>query len=349
MEDQTVSLLHSALLWWLQQMSSLLPFGRRSPRDGAALIVRSCGALEVELGLRRRTVRRMVGQVSLDESGLPRAKALLDRMRTGGRVVLEVPGALMLEQQADLPLAAESELGTVLRHEMDRLTPFRADEVFWSWAIAGRDKANGRIRVTLSLVIKAGVQPLLQAMARAGLRPTTLEAPGGDGVVRSVGVVAPGAGPGRRSTAVRVAGWGCAVLALGTVVVPVVQQQRALAAVDDRIGGLQPRVALVEGLRRRVEATSGGAALMAAEGARSGNALQALAAVSRALPDDTYLTELVLRDRKLTLTGRSASAVRLIGLLSSAPELANPAFAAPVTRTVGDHGDQFTISADLAP
>ncbi len=334
--------------WWAQQMRSLFPSRRERPAADA-LIVRSIGDQSVELSARRRGVRLVLGMAGLDEAGLPRLRALVGRTRNAPRVVLELPATLLLEQQASLPLAAESELSLVLAHEMDRLTPFRPEDVFWSWAVAGRDTLNGRLLVRLSIVLKASVTPLLQGLARAGLSPAMFELRGPDGAVRRVGIAPPGSQAARHPAAVRVAGWLCGALAVLAAVVPLVQQQWALSAVQDQVTDLQPRVTLVEGLRRRLAASSNGAELFAAESARSGNAVQALASVTMALPDDTYLTEFGMRDRKLTLTGRSEAAVRLIGLLAAAPGLANPAFAAPVFRTIGDHGDQFTISADLAP
>lgn len=338
-------MLHDLLHWWLRQMRGLAPAGRGAA-DGAGLVVRACGGLDVEVALRRRGQRRVIGAVSLDDAGLPAARALLGQVRAAG-AVLELPGALLLEQEAVLPIAAEAELGSVLHHEMDRLTPFSADEVFWNWSIAERDRGNGRLRVRLSVVLKAAALPLITALARAGVGGVALEAPGADGVVRHIGTLPPGTGP-RRPAAVRVAAWACAVLAVGVAVTPVMQQQWALADADSRIAALRPQVVVVDALRQRLAAASSGAEQFAAVGARSGNAVQAMAAITRALPDDTYLTELSLRDRKVTLTGRSAAAVRLIGLLSAVPELVNPAFAAPVIRTIGERGDQFTISADLA-
>ena len=44
---------------------------------------------------------------------------------------------------------------------------------------------------------------------------------------------------------------------------------------------------------------------------KAGRPLVVLAAATRILPDDTYLTEMELRQRKLTLSGRSAGAGRL--------------------------------------
>jgi general secretion pathway protein L len=74
-----------------------------------------------------------------------------------------------------------------------------------------------------------------------------------------------------------------------------------------------------------------------------------LAAATRVLPDDTYLTEMELQKRKVTLTGRSAAAARLIGPLAADGTFRNPGFTAPVTRVEALHTELFTINAEVAP
>jgi general secretion pathway protein L len=249
----------------------------------------------------------------------------------------------------DLPIAAERDLAAVLSNEMDRLTPFAADAVFWSWSVAGRDRAKGSLVARLCVLPKRTLEPVLQGLADAGLRPAWFEAPGVDGVVRRIELTSPAIRTRTRRGSVVVAGYACAGLSLIACGLPFVQQARALSAANAHIEALRPRVAAVEAMRRQVAANSGGADVMAAESARTGNALAALASVTQTLPDDTYLTELTLRARKLTITGRSDAAVRLIALLTSAPGLSDPNFAAPVMRMTGGHGDQFSIRADIAP
>ena len=48
-----------------------------------------------------------------------------------------------------------------------------------------------------------------------------------------------------------------------------------------------------------------------------GSPLHSLALLTDVLPDDTYVTTLGLRQRKLTVSGRSASAARLIGAMAA--------------------------------
>ena len=87
---------------------------------------------------------------------------------------------------------------------------------------------------------------------------------------------------------------------------------------------------------------------MAAETRRLGDTLEALAALTEVLPDDSYLTEFTMRERKITMAGLGASAPNLIKGLSADPRVRNPAFTAPVTKSETNHLDVFAIRAELA-
>ncbi|WP_158746994.1 PilN domain-containing protein [Acidisphaera sp. L21] len=135
---------------------------------------------------------------------------------------------------------------------------------------------------------------------------------------------------------------------MAVFIVPVIRQEWAISRIESTVVSLRPRVALVDALRRRIAANTSGTDVFSAENARIGNPLRALAAVTAALPDDTYLTAFAMRERKISIAGRSAGAARLINALSTDPELRDPAFDAPVTRA-GDKLDLFSIQVRLAP
>jgi general secretion pathway protein L len=103
----------------------------------------------------------------------------------------------------------------------------------------------------------------------------------------------------------------------------------------------------VTAVRSRIEAATAGADVLAAAQRDIGDPLETLASLTDLLPDDTFLTDLSLTGRKLTINGQSASAAKLIGLLSTEPSLGNPSFVAPVTRLETSHTDLFSIRADV--
>jgi general secretion pathway protein L len=336
-------------------MRELVPFRLRS---GAALpdallvtlLAPAGDALEADFGLRRRGKETALGRFRLDAAALAGLPAALRRRPR--RVALRPPPGALLEREVVLPLAAQRDPGGVLRYELDRLTPFAPEEVFWSWRQEGRDAVRGALRLRVSLLPKAALQAPIEALRRAGLPPARLEATDADGEARAIPIDEAAGAPTRRQGAWRrrglaAAGIACGCLAVAAIALPFALQSLALAAADRHVEALRPRVAEAEALRRRIAEAKGGQDAFAAERARVGDALRAIAALTEILPDDTWLTELTLRQRKLTMAGRSAGAARLIGLLSADPTIRDAAFVAPVTRAESGGVDVFSMRAEL--
>jgi general secretion pathway protein L len=191
------------------------------------------------------------------------------------------------------------------------------------------------------MVPKSAIAPVLEAVAAAGLKPGFIETE--YGLLRTTGDEETAAGPARGLV------WVTGALAGITLLLPFGQQIVDLYRTDAAIEALRPTVNQAEALRRNIASFNPGRDVLARELMRSGDILQILATVTRILPDDTYLTDFALREREITIGGRSASAPRLITALSSDPAVRNAAFAAPVTRVQGASDDAFSIKAGIAP
>jgi general secretion pathway protein L len=138
-------------------------------------------------------------------------------------------------------------------------------------------------------------------------------------------------------------------LALLAAALPFVQQSLAAAALDARIAALRPELTEAERLRRQIAASRGTADVVTAARGQIGQPMQALAVLTDVLPDDTVLSQLSARQRTLTLTGRAASAAKLIGSMTALPALRAPAFTAAVVRDEATGTEAFTIRTELAP
>lgn len=324
--------------WWMQQMAALLPHAWRGGAAADALVLRA-GPDGLALLRRRHGQERSLGRLAPDADAAALAR-LLPRRRPA-RLVLRTD-AVLLERDVTLPLVAEPALARVLHYEMDRLTPFHGDDLFWDFAPLRRDPAQGRLYLRLWLLPRAALQPLLESLARRHLVPDLLEAAAPGGAMRAIRLHRPAP---RQRAALRLAAALCGSLALLAAALPFLAQSLAAARVEARIAALRRPLAAAEALRRQ---ESAGTDVLAAERARLGDALAALAAVTAALPDDSFLTEFALRQRQLRLGGQSRAAAALIPRLAADRQFRNPAFAAPVTRSDTGGADLFTITAELA-
>jgi general secretion pathway protein L len=351
-------MLKQILVWWSRQMRDLLLdhwLGRWGERSGALLVEPAeadAGPVVydgIKLHERRGGRQRLLGRFALDPGGLNALRPLLARRRSR-RAMLLLPPEVLLERTVFLPLAAERDWATVMRYEMDRLTPFSASDVFWSGTVTSRDRAQGRLELRLSLVPRAGIDALLASLAQIGLRPDSMQARMPDGQVRLIGL---DRADSRGNVWLRRAVFGgsvvCAALAVAAVVLPFVLQSLALQRDDMRIARLQPAVDQVEALRHAALERAARNAGIAARRQGSGDAVAVLAAVTEALPDDTFLQELSLDHGRLSLAGQSGEAARLIAVLTSNGRIRNPVFSAPVTRNEMVHADLFSIRAEINP
>jgi general secretion pathway protein L len=334
------------LAWWAQHLLAWLPARLRgTARLTDALVAEMLPGNGLALLARRGGREAALGSFAPGAAGEASLRAALAGRR-GPLIARPSPGVL-LARPVELPLAAERELGQVLRYEMDRLTPFAPDDLYWGWAVERRDRARGRLHVSLMLAPKAAVEPALAALRRAGARPSALEVAG------TAHLIPLDPGRPRQERRLRqvlaAAAACCAVLALVAVGLPFALQSVASRKVERRIASLDPTVEETQALRRRIASGAAGAGVLAQQRAATGDALAVLATVTTLLPDTTYLSELTLHGRVLTLTGQSAAAAQLIPELSADPAIRDPAFIAPVTRNETARADQFSIRAELAP
>ena len=326
-------MVEQVLAWWVQQLLAWLPAWVRRPGRAQDAIVAEASPSGVALMSRRRGQEAPLG--------------LLGANAPRGPVVLRLPPGALLQRPVDLPLAAERDLSGVLRYEMDRLTPFNVDDLYWTWRVLGRDRARGRLQILLLLVPRSAVDATLGALRRAGAALSALESADGSCVIPLA--PADSRRQRRRRLVLAVSAVGCAGLAVAAVATPFVMQSLSARAIERRIVALRPQVDRADALRRRIAGGVAGANVVAAQQAETGDPLAVLAAVTDALADDTYLRELTLRGRVLTLAGQSAAAARLIPALTAAPTLRDPAFSAPITRNEAAQAELFSIRAMVAP
>ena len=328
------------LAWWWSQLRGLLParFAQADLYGDAVIAEVRPGDADVTFVQRRkgREAALAAGQGGKAAAG-------------ARRMLLRAPGGAVLERRLALPAATLPELDRVLSYEIERISPFSAAEVAWAYEVEGRE--GERIQLALALLPRTAVAAAVAGLREAGASPRAVLAPKGGGGVWCLPLLASGHSgrsvANRRALQAGVAA--CVALGVVAIALPFVRQEQAFARADARIAALRPEVADAEALRKRIAERATGLDAVAAETARVGHALDALAALTGVLPDDTYLTALTLRQRALTLTGRSASAAQLIPLIAADPAFRNAAFAAPVTRVEGADGDVFSIRADLKP
>jgi general secretion pathway protein L len=328
--------------WWVRQMRDLLASLRPARPAAPDAVIIALDNLRLEPSLSAS------GAIFVRRDGKETLTQLLDFSRDLATTTLpalpaglRLPPGMVLTREVALPLAAERDLASVMRFEMDRLTPFTSDQVFWTTTPVTRLPGPAGLRLNLLIVLRRPVEALAEALGRLNLRPGFIESPAG-----RIDLAAWRARPRNR---LRLALYGlCGALALANLLVPLLRQQLALQDAAAQLAAQAPIRHEALALRQNLAtAAAGAAALQAAS--TEGDALHSLAALTQALPDGTSLNDLNLQGSDLTFDGQSTNAAGLIAILAAAPGFLNPAFTAPVTRAYGGDFDLFSIHATVVP
>jgi general secretion pathway protein L len=72
-----------------------------------------------------------------------------------------------------------------------------------------------------------------------------------------------------------------------------------------------------------------------------------LEALSRVLPDTTYVTELRIEGNKMQVVGMTQDAPSLIRLLEQSPQFTRATFFAPTTHAANESAERFHVEANI--
>jgi len=339
--------------WWLRQVTELLPSGlvraARRLHDAAIIAVEDDG---VSLLMRRDgAISRLFRLPAANEDGYRRIAETIARMEEPPRqLLLRLPSSMILRKLVSFPLAARRDLESLIGFEMDRETPFGRNEVYWDYVTRRQDPGGGRLDVELFIVPRPFVEPILASARAVGLEPTGLEL---DTESDRSQVIRFGAAKRwdwlltDRKLVNKLAIAAGALLLV--IVAPLLYQEIMISIDDARISGLTEHAREASSLRQTVDQANGVLDLVSRERARCGGTLDVLAATTRLVPDDSHLTALSLRSGRLTISGLSPAAARLVDLLAQSPAFREPSFDSPVVQNDESGLETFTISASLSP
>jgi general secretion pathway protein L len=326
--------------------------GRYAPRPQIELVGGSGGVMTARLKSARKGPP--LADVSFRISNGQPAPSLPSDWQAafrGSQVETELAPAHVLFRPLDFPRQAADFLDGMIRTQIDRLTPWSADEAAFGWSPPSPSGPD-RIELMLAATSKQEIGPLLQLAGTLGAQSLTALAapPAGSGIEGKIKVLDQplrSAGHHRLDTprTLRVLLLSAAAAAAISLVAAVYfgdsfdsEQQQLMQRISQR------RAALRLG-------PDGGSAfgLLAKRKQSSPSTVVVLEALSKALPDGTYVTELRIDGDKVQVVGMTQDAPSLIRLIEKSPQFARATFFAPTTRAQNAPGEQFHIEARITP
>lgn len=351
-------LVRGAADWWTAQLPALLPektaFWLTDAGFRTLLVVAENNVVQLRLRDRRGQVLARASVASgaslpaaiggfLDQQGLNR-----DNVAVG----LQLPEESFFVRQLTLPREVGRSVQTVALHDLLKKTPFREDEIHHAYAA---QPAGEKIRVTQNVVRRKFVEA-----AAAGLGIEIHDVAFVEMSGRSDGA---GGAPLIRLHENHAEKPWLARLFLGLVAMlfvlgltgVVLHYQRQQASLDDLAHRLVAARAQAQKVRADLDAAN--RQISTANQLRSRKRdgvrlLQLWEELSHTLPSDSWISELRIgkgdkNTLKVTLTGFSAAAANLVGIVDHSPMFSSVSLTAPIAVDPVEQRERFVLQATV--
>lgn len=292
--------------------------------------------------------REAVGALDLRTAG--RLAELVANPRQGWtETALELPAEAVLRRDVHLPAAVRDNLRQVLAYELDRLTPFGADEVYFDASVAGTVARGAKLAVRLAVCRRDEVADWLERLREGGSPAARLT---WAGAWPGANLLPPEERPRRRRLGSLLTGLlGAAVVALAAAVLisPLWQKQREHETLARELRRVRIAAEEVSGLREELERARLGSVEVLNRKREQARVTDLLRELTDLLPDGTWVQTLNMRDGEVDIRGESTQATALIGLLEKGPGISNVSFRSPVMQVAATGAERFHIAFQYQP
>jgi len=262
----------------------------------------------------------------------------------GRKFVLQL---LLSKQQAlrfqhSFPAAVQDNLRQVVGYQLDRLTPFTLDQVYYDAELTSFDKARDEVNVAIHVAPKAGVDALKQRLSAVGVSNI-------DSVSIDSGQANLAQGVTSHTDNVSYfSRWPLyfflAALIL-SLILPLAYKQRRLNQIDSALAELRTQTSSQLAVREKLLSAEEALIFLQERRKTLPMMLDVVEQLSAILPNHTWLERLEVNGQQVQLRGESSQALSLIDTLEGSPHFAQVRFKSPVTRSNTTGKDQFHMQA----
>jgi len=339
----------SFLAWWGQALASCLPARWRVllgltherlffQRDGDEIV------LSWMDGTARRELARLPSTVTPDELG-----AVLGSRLAGLPRWWLAPTGMVLRRRLPLPAAAADRLRDVVRFELDRQTPFTAQEACFDARVVGV-REDGQLDVELAVVPKPAFDAAVSQLGALAPGLAGADVEDAAGLPAGVNLLPDAARAASQAPhrGLHLALAAVAVVALVLGAWLVLDNRRAAAdAFAAQVDSRADEARRVAAGRQQLVDLVAGITTLNNTSARRPTALEIMADVTQRLPNNTYLEKLAIEGDRLTLIGFSPEASGLVARLQGSKLWRNPALSGALQPDPRTRMDRFTLTAEL--
>ena len=339
--------------WWGGELAAVLPPAWRGAfSDGACwyLLARVGGRWQLHPQGQEAPLAQWSAAVSpgVQQTALAAAVAQVDPQDL--RVALVLPETQVLRRQLLLPLAAAGNLQQVGAYEMDRQTPFRAEQVYYAIRELPAAAPAGRFMAELVAVPRSTLDPLLAQLHAAGIAVDAVDMARGSGRL-GVNLLPPVQVPHRADPRRRI---NLALAAAGVLLLVLVlaqwrnNREQALATMQAQVDSMHAEAQQVAALRQQLQDNAGAAGFLVQRKQHSVTMLSVLLDLTQRIPDTSWLERLSVDNTgQIGFQGQSKRAVQLVDALKGSTLIRDANFQGSIQPDPATGKDRFYMVAQL--
>lgn len=339
------NVINIAIQWWWQGLLAWLPESIQQKTQQKPYIQCFFEAEQLFFYLVGRSGQRQdqirVG-IALDAPDIELITVWLKNYQAH-EIVFLVPKAHFLIKQISMPAQARDNLQEMIKFEIDRQTPFTIDKVYSGYSI-NEGAADKTLSVTLAVVPKAFVTKMVDVLDKAAIQIQSLLVVNAD---KNIKIPLVDTAPTLHST-VRLnyllAGL-VALLSLFALYKPVMHYEQAFELVQAEVDTVKAQALIVTKLKQDNDLMIERRQFLDTKLLGHRSRLDMIGQLSDILPDDTWLEQIKVQDKTLTISGQSGSVSELIALLTKTNNFTDIRFVGPTMSDATTGKGRFKIQA----
>lgn len=287
--------------------------------------------------------REAIGE--LDVVGVtPLPGVLFERGKDPRHVTeLMLPDDAILTRRVSFPAQVRSNLPQVLRYELDRLSPFQAQDVVFDYQLQGSQRAD-RLTLDLALCRRDQVEGWVKRLQEAG---SPIDRIVWQGAWPRANLLPLAERPLHRQawfSVNRLLLIVALLLGVAIMATPLWQKSQMAQALDAEVRRVRTQAVKVDEVRQELELARQGSTAVLQQKWSQPPILEMLRELTDRLPDDTWIQSLEYNQGQVDLRGESGQSTALIAILEEAPGIDGVAFRSPVTQIARTGKERFNIS-----
>jgi general secretion pathway protein L len=330
------SALPGFLRWWGGELSALLPVRWRQAFAGGErwyALERGDGVWRLRRAGESLSIADAYDTDTVEHRAALLARALGECDPADRRIALLMPAAQVLRRRLVLPVAARDNLRQVVGYDIDRQTPFRAEDIHFGVRELGEGGSEGRFVAEFAATPRASLDPLLDELAALRVAPDRVDVPLGLGLA-GTDLLPPTRSPRRvdRRRRLNLALIGAIVLLLFVAMAAWLHNRNvALETMRADVDAMQSDAQRVKALRQRLMDSAGASGFLVRRKSESPSILPVLDALNAT--------------GQIGFQGQSPQAARLIDALKGAQSIGEPSFQGTIQTDPTSGKERFYMQA----